>query len=78
MEGLYVFGGRGRTWTDADRRGQTRTDTDRRGQTRTDADIFFFNIFFIIFFGIYNLDLRGPIVERDPESDRLGHPPHAS
>ena len=45
---LYVFGGRGRT--------------------RTDADIFFW-IFFLAC-----IDLRAQL-ERDPESDRLGHPP---
>ena len=56
--GRYVFGGRGRT--------------------RTDADILFlfkkcFFLFFFVFFLAY-IYLRAQL-ERDPESDRLGHPP---
>ena len=82
---LYVFGGRGRTRTDADGRGRTRTDADGRGRTRTrtrtDADAdgrgHFYKIiifFFCVFFWAY-IDLRGQL-ERDPESDRLGPPTH--
>ena len=59
FEWLYVFGGRGRTRTDADGSGRTRTDADGRGH--------------LIFFFAY-IYLRAQL-ERDPESDRLGHPP---
>ena len=63
-KGLYVFGGRGRTRTDADGRGRTRTDADGRGRTRT----FYFYLKKKIVAYIY---LRAQL-ERDPESDRLG------
>ena len=67
VEGLYVFGGRGRTRADADGRGRTRTDADGRGH------FIFFYFFYFFIFCLAQL-------ERDPESDRLGHPPppHAS
>ena len=60
LNGLYVFGGRGRTRTEADGRGR-------------EADIFI-NYNFWRFFLLAYIDLRGQL-ERDPESDRLGHPP---
>ena len=47
LEGLYVFGGRGRTRTDAGGRGRTRTDADG---TLADADAdgpFDFFIYFL-------------------------------
>ena len=59
---------------------RTRTEADGRGRTRTDADgrghLYKIIIFFLFFFFAY-IDLRGQL-ERDPESDRLGPPPHAS
>ena len=83
---LYVFGGRGRTRTDAygcgrtrtdaDGRGRTRTDADGRGRTRTDADILFLfkknknNFFF--FWGIHIS--TGPI-GASPRVRPLGSPP---
>ena len=49
-----------------------------RGRKRTDADIFinyiFLRFFFAFFLLLAYIDLRGQL-ERDPESDRLGHPP---
>ena len=52
---------------DADGSGRTRTDADGRGQ-------FFFFFFFFRFFSWHTL-IYGGQLERDPESDRLGHPP---
>ena len=43
-------------------------DADGRGRTRT------FNFFFFLIFFLAYIDLRAQL-ERDPESDRLGHPP---
>ena len=60
-----------RTRTDADGRGRTRTDADGRGHLISFL-IFFFFFFFFFFFAC--IDLRAQL-ERDPESDRLGHPP---
>ena len=62
---LYVFGGRGRT----------RTDADGRGRTRTDADIYLFFDFkkkIYIFFCIHRS--TGPIGAR-PWVRPLGSPP---
>ena len=55
---------------------RTRTDADGRGRTRTDADILFvFKKFFFFFFFFWAYIYLRAQLERDPESDRLGHPP---
>ena len=50
---------------------RTRADADGRGHF---LFIYFFFIFFCVFFWLAYIDLRGQL-ERDPESDRFGHPP---
>ena len=49
-------------------------DADGRGQFFFVFKIFFLGGLFAFFFGGAYIDLRGQL-ERDPESDRFGHPP---
>ena len=57
---------------DADGRGRKRTDADGRGHLYKIIYIFLF--FRFCGFVLAYIDIRGQL-ERDPESDRLGHPP---
>ena len=51
-------------------------DADGRGRTRMDADILFlFKKKFFFFFFFFGIHISTGQLERDPESDRLGHPP---